>query len=490
MAVVRSSRVWMAGIAVACTLAGVLAGAVPVRGQNESSGANVSAESIHRKMQRWEFSQEVRMQEVSGPRPSVDLRSVRLTQEVYSGARLDLADLRLMDGSGAEVPYQLRVLRGEASDVTLNASRFNESLVDGNVFEVSLDLGDSPREHNEVEIATAGEAFRRLTQLEGSDDGKTWRSVTERHLVRYPNDRVQSQPLDNRRISYPLSRYRYLRLRIHPDPLVDRPRGDSAPAGAAAATAAKPPFEIQTINVKARFDIPEELVTWNVRSELREPVRARGTASSAWVIDLLAEKLPVDRLRVKLADAELARDYIVETAGPLKSDLGFFEAGSGTLSRRLGDPLAPLELVFGERQAARVRLITVDFSNRPPEIESIEVLAPARDIVFSADALKRGPLRLYFGNPKADAPNYDFARNLPAKLATPPSAGELSTRGANPHYQPEPQPLTERAPWLIYVVLGTSSIVVAVVLADIGRKAIESHDAASAAAKPDLANPS
>ncbi len=85
MAVVRSSRVWMAGIAVACTLAGVLAGAVPVRGQNESSGAKVSAESIHRKMQRWEFSQEVRMQEVSGPRPSVDLRSVRLTQEVYSG---------------------------------------------------------------------------------------------------------------------------------------------------------------------------------------------------------------------------------------------------------------------------------------------------------------------------------------------------------------------------------------------------------------------
>jgi hypothetical protein len=488
MAIIRCSPALLAGILAACL-----------------GNAAVSADS---KMRRWEFFQDVRPPAEAAPGKGLELRSARLPQEVFAAARLDLADLRLVDNRGEEVPYQLRIMRGESSEVTVEARRFNESLVEGKIFEVALDLGESPREHNELEIATDGEAFRRRVQLEGSDDGKTWRFLAERHLVRYPNDRVSSQPLDNRRVPYPLSRFRYLRMRIHPDPLVDGPRA-STPAASASGTAAdstaggtaaggaaqegnaavgntvgaapKLSFVIQTITVKARFEIPEELVSWNVRQEPREPVRARNTASSAWVLDLLSQKLPVDRLRVTLADTELARDYIVETAGPLKSDVGFSEAGSGTLSRRLGEPVEPLVAVFGERQAARVRLVTLDFANRPPEIESIEALAPARDLVFPASALERGPLRLYFGNPKAEAPNYDFARNLPAQLAVKPAVCELSSRNGNPSYEPEPQPLTERAPWLIYGVLGVSSLAVAVVLADIGRKAIAAHDAASAA---------
>jgi hypothetical protein len=488
MAIIRCSPALLAGILAACL-----------------GNAAVSADS---KMRRWEFFQDVRPPAEAAPGGGLELRSARLSQEVFAAARLDLADLRLVDNRGEEVPYQLRVMRGESSEVTVEARRFNESLVEGKIFEVALDLGESPREHNELEIATDGEAFRRRVQLEGSDDGKTWRFLAERHLVRYPNDRVSSQPLDNRRVPYPLSRFRYLRIRIHPDPLVDGPRAvtpaasasgtaaDSTAGGTAAGGAAqdgnaavgntvgaapKLSFMIQTITVKARFEIPEELVSWNVRQEPREPVRARNTASSAWVLDLLSQKLPVDRLRVTLADTELARDYIVETAGPLKSDVGFSEAGSGTLSRRLGEPVEPLVAVFGERQAARVRLVTLDFANQPPEIERIEALAPARDLVFPASALERGPLRLYFGNPKAESPNYDFARNLPAQLAVKPAVCELSSRNGNPSYEPEPQPLTERAPWLIYGVLGVSSLAVAVVLADIGRKAIAAHDAASGA---------
>lgn len=488
MAMIRISPAMLAGIVgIAATF--VLDSAIVSHGQDQLLGRAGSTDFVHAKMRRWEFFQVVEPE--IGPEPSGggEYLATRLPQEVFAAARLDLSDLRLVDVRGEEVPYQLRVMRAEASEATLDARRFNESLVDGKVFEVTLDLGDSPREHNELEIATIGESFRRLVELEGSDDGKTWRFVTKCHLVRYPNDRANSQPLDNRRVPYPASRFRYLRVRIHPDPLVDPPSGDSTPSGAASsgvagaaagtgAPAAKPSFEIQSITVKSRVDIPEELVVWNVHQQSREPVRARNTVSSAWSLDLLAQRLPVDRLRVTLADTDLARDYVVETAGPLRSDIGFSEAGSGTLSRRPGEPLGPLDVVFGERQAARVRLITLDFANRPPQIERIEALAPARDVIFPATALAHQPLRLYYGNPKADAPNYDFARNLPAKLAKPPEACELSPRSSNPAYEPEPQPLTERAPWLIYVVLGMSSLVVAVVLADIGRKAIEAHDAA------------
>jgi hypothetical protein len=42
---------------------------------------------------------------------------------------------------------------------------------------------------------------------------------------------------------------------------------------------------------------------------------------------------------------------------------------------------------------------------------------------------------------------------------------------ANREYKPEPKPLTERAPWLIYVVLAVSSVALAFVLLSLARTA-------------------
>jgi hypothetical protein len=42
----------------------------------------------------------------------------------------------------------------------------------------------------------------------------------------------------------------------------------------------------------------------------------------------------------------------------------------------------------------------------------------------------------------------------------------------NPDYVPEPKPLTERWPWLVYVVLATASVVLLVLLVLLGRKAL------------------
>jgi len=42
---------------------------------------------------------------------------------------------------------------------------------------------------------------------------------------------------------------------------------------------------------------------------------------------------------------------------------------------------------------------------------------------------------------------------------------------ANREYKPEPKPLTERVPWLIYVVLAVSSIALAAVLLSLARTA-------------------
>ena len=151
---------------------------------------------------------------------------------------------------------------------------------------------------------------------------------------------------------------------------------------------------------------------------------------------------------------------------------------NGELIRRLDEPKKPLTIVFdSEERVRKLRLLVTDYSNQTLPIESIDAAAPARQLVFELTNPANQPLRAYFGNPQASAPHYDFEKDLATKLSA--SANLLQAQMAdvftNPDYQPEPLPLTERVPWLIYLVLGASSVALALVLISLARKTLRSR---------------
>jgi len=83
---------------------------------------------------------------------------------------------------------------------------------------------------------------------------------------------------------------------------------------------------------------------------------------------------------------------------------------------------------------------------------------------------------------KATPPHYDFARTLRARAPQQPAQASLSGQvERNPAYQPPPLPLSERWPWLIYLVLGAASLVLLVILAVLARQVMARHDAEQAA---------
>ena len=101
-------------------------------------------------------------------------------------------------------------------------------------------------------------------------------------------------------------------------------------------------------------------------------------------------------------------------------------------------------------------------------------------MVFELENPTSQPLRLFFGNAKANAPHYDFEKDLPAKLSSPNRAGpvlqsQLGTILKNPDYTPEPLPLTERVPWLIYLVLAASSIALGLILISLAKATLRSE---------------
>jgi len=372
--------------------------------------------------------------------------------EAMDKSREDLADLRLYSAQGREIPYALRIRRDVDEKREVGGRVFNQARI-GSAGEVSMDLGDSAGEHNAVEIETSGSNFRRRVELEGGDAANEWRVLRASDVIF--SFEAQNKVVESNRVSYPASRYRYLRVRVFADELSDK--------------------EAPTITgVKAMMAVREkgELTTWAAPTPPYQLLRNQGSPASAWTIDLGA-RVPCDRLALEVDDDSFSRPFQVEAVDD-PQNIRF--VASGELTRRVGEARGPLLVAFEkEVYARRLRLLITDFSNRPLSVASIKPGAPERQLVFELKEPAAQPLRLYFGDLKSAAPHYDFEKDLQSKLSTQPVRCEVGGVIENPSYKPEPLPLTERIPWLIYLVLTASSLALAMVLLSLARATLRTE---------------
>lgn len=393
----------------------------------------------------WPYYVEVRPRQ-----SSPGLYEVLVPLEVMDKARPDLADLRLYDGTNREVPYAIRIRREVDEKRQIEARIFNYALAGSGISEASIDLGDNPGEHNEVEIDTDGSNFRRQVEVQGSDSGSEWKTLTSDGMLFSFSS--QNSAAESTRVQYPVSRYRYLRLRVQRDPVADK----EAP---------------RISGVKVSLAVREKgmFSTWQVEVPSYQLLRNQGAHASIWTIDLGA-RAPCDRLRLQFNEPSFSRPFQVEA---IDDPQNVRLIATGELRRHVGDdPQRPLEITFnGEQVVRKIRLQVTDYSNPTLNISSIEASAPARQLWFELKEPPSQPLRLFFGNAKVEAPHYDFEKQLPMRDLSAPGQSSLSEVTGNREYQPEPLPLTERAPWLIYFVLTASSIALGFVLFSLARTA-------------------
>ena len=404
-------------------------------------------------LERWPYFQQVELPD----EPEAGRIDLVLPRSVFSGAQLGLGDLRLYDSSGKEIPY---ALRWKPISESIRAELFNKVVGSGNSTEMTLDLENNTMRHNQIEIKMPGENFRRRVRLEGSDNGEQWGVLVEqKNLIRFQRG---ERTLEDCRLSYPQSRFRYLRLRISPDPAVD-----------------EQPVTINEVIVQRLVEVPKELFKFEAKLGKREPVRADRSPGSAWIIDLGGDNIPCQQIEVQIADADFNREYRVEVVGPPGSRRPFRRIGGARWQRRADEDPQPMVAQFDEVRASRLRLVVTDHGNPPLKVRSVKVGGAARQVIFDLPEQPDRDIFLAYGNPKALGPQYDFAANLPPKLEPAPARAELGPRKVNPDHVPEPKPFSERWPWVIYVVLGSISILLAAVIFSVAGQAIAAHDTAA-----------
>jgi len=386
--------------------------------------------------------------EVKPNRTDGQLYELIVPLPVMDKARADLADLRLFDSNNREIPYAIRIRRDIDEKREIPTRLFNHGSAGPTTSEVSVDLGENPGEHNEIEIETRGENFRRQVVIEGSDSGREWRTLNNDGVLfsfASQNTRAESE-----RVTYPTSRYRYLRVRVSRDQLTDH----ETP---------------QITNVKVMMSVREKgwRSAWDVPVPSYQLLRNQGAHASAWIIDL-GWRTPCDQLSLVIADDSFSRPFQVEA---IDDDQNARVVATGDLTRHAGDDPKRVIVFNQEENVRQLRLQITDYSNPTLDIQSIEASAPARELVFELKEPPSEPLRLFVGNANLTAPHYDFEEELQARLSKQPANSAVTTLLANREYKPEPLPLTERVPWLIYLVLAASSIALGFVLFSLARTA-------------------
>ena len=382
--------------------------------------------------------------------------------EVYGKSKNRLADLRIFDQGGQEVPFAIRELRTKIERQNVPIQReFDPG--DGN--ERALELQDGGAAgFNEIEIDTTGKEFRRTVDIYGARtfDFKKEQPIRpehgKEHVLVHESDKGG---IDIRRLHFPLQRYPFVRVVVNQDAgnFEDRPK-------------------ITKIAVRRATSAQGKYLARPATLTPAGGTRGDGGGpATAWFIDL-GDEVPCEGLSFRVNGQEVDRPFRLEFAAPDENKTNGRSLARPAVTgvdwrwRREGDKLY-LDAIFPEVVQKKFRLVVTNFDNPelPLDPGGVTYKSCVRQVIFERP--EKGfaePLKLYIGNEKVQLPRYDVETRLPTPVTPPPAETQVGGMVQNPDWRPPPQPFHENTPWLVYVILSAACMILLGILAVLGKR--------------------
>jgi hypothetical protein len=423
-----------------------------------ASVAAASAGEDDENLTRWPSIAAVRLG-TEAP-PAKGLVEFALTPEAISKAQPGQGDLRLTDGAGLTVPYVTRVDRGSSiPGLVLEPARmYNPVYIPGESSSVTVDFG-AAKARTEIDVFTPGQNFRRRVMVEAGSDGQSWQVLRKGDWLF--NVAHENGQYAKTRVALPDNDFRYLRVTVFQAP--DDPK------------------DLPIEKVQSRYDKnnpPELAEVQIIRGSMTVTENPKLKATEI-ELDLGFEKLPLHEVVLGVADEPflrrvevLGRDHktiiieqLVENAPPRKHEVEepWRSLGGGAIHRFDGLTASRDDSAGGQEPSANLsvplsvgcrylKLCIYNGDDAPLKLVSpiLKVYRLQEYVAFQAKG--PGPYKLYLGNAKAAAPQYDlvhFADRLRAEGVT---KATLDALAPNPSYAPRVKtiPWSERHKALIW----------------------------------------
>lgn len=367
--------------------------------------------------QHWQYFRPLQ----SPPGPSAWLRAT-LPAEIYGPAQNGLADLRVIDRSGKEVPYLLHAQQEQCQRAWRNAPVSDTGFTPGEYSQAVVDAGSNGAPHNAVQINLDQKDFFTWTEIAASDDRLNWRIVRGKApLFRFEQDKLTNGQV----LSYPRTRSRWLRLRFL--------QGEKALQATSARITEESRTDAQRAPLPAIFSLTAG-----------QPER-----ESLWEADMGKLRPPASAIRFETSQPAFHRQVKISTSDDGKN---WRSARQGHIYRHVDDgkQRTELEVVFPEIHARFWRVTLLNRNDPALPGLRLKMLGVPRQVMFKREAGQ--DYRLLYGNPRATAPHYELAQlSHPQQWQAAP-ATPLGAEQRNSAYV-SAEAWSERHPWLLWTAL-------------------------------------
>lgn len=399
---------------------------------------------VHAQVPRgdWQYIKSVSLPDVLN---DGDLVEISLDAEVFAGSQPDLDDLRLITNGGTEVPYKLEVLSGIREQTPIHALVRDVGYLSGGYTTFLADVGSDGLLHNQIEIKTPEQNFRRTVTIDASDDKSVWVTIAEQEIF---NLTIENLDVHEKHtlVGYPESTKRYLRVRVEDD--------------------GQGKFDISGASISYLMQISPSEFSRTIDLFTVETDDKQGITIVE--MDLGIEGFPVNRLDFYFSDVNIHRQVELHISSdrlswrPVLSRSAIFAYDtpkSVGISRSLKLP---------EITSRYIQLLIHNGSNKPINIHSIEAISTKRRLVFEA---KTGySYELMYGNRDVPSPLYDFSYYFQYLETENLNQARVGPQSTNPQFKTF-SPVTERLGWLLPVVLSGAALITLVLLFPIFRNA-------------------
>jgi hypothetical protein len=367
-----------------------------------------------------------------------NVREVRITQperqnffvvdqEIWDHARPDLGDLRLYDAD-SPVQYALSEQRAGTSSEEVEAKILNLGSVAGHT-EFDLDTAGLA-EYDRIRLRLDAHDFVATASVSG---GHAPGKATEVELA--PStlyDFSKEQLGSNFQLRVPPSSFPYLHVRLSPGILPRQVKGATI------------------------FNLREQKASWVKAGSCAAP---RPKQTMTVIACDIPAKVPLARIQFQIAPAQVNFRRAVSV-----EDGKGAQVASGEISRvrvnRAGTLVTSEDLAITiSGNYGQLTLAINNGDNPPLAVTAAEPLAFERRVYF--DPMGKTTLRLYYGDEKLSAPDYDYARFF--RLDASPAEAQLGAGEHNAQFsgRPDDRPWSERHMGVLWAAMVLAALALA-----------------------------
>jgi hypothetical protein len=373
-----------------------------------------------------------------------------LPPEILDKSQSYLGDLRVIAGKFEEMAYVKRTPNSRIIELPVWAALINRGFIPGKEASVTADFHATNIVKNKIIVRTSGANYRRRVMVEGSNNNEDWKVIRDNSFLFHVPNRGNDAPFAIfNEVEFPANNQRYLRITVFNDE--DDPER----------------IEIKSVNAFKRI-FKEE------KTELVPIVSSKVSQKDGITeieLDLGFKNLPLERLELDFSDdnyfrsvAIMGRNSRTRTVGPgieaaqsleRKVKARWRHIKTGVVSRFSGENSDHESSVI-HFNGPKYRYLLIKVYNKDDKPLDFKGARVSRSMTYVDFAPKRkADYRLYFGNPEAAPPQYDFAHYHRKLRAQGVSSVHIGPVQENPVFgkKSEIQPWSERNRWLLWIAL-------------------------------------